>query len=87
MIKDSAIIGRGPQADVDIYWDDLVSNKHAQVWREGRNVYIVDLGSMNGTYVNNKRIHGLVTLKPGDILKIGDQVVIIPYIPPAKVYR
>ncbi len=66
-------IGRLPDNNVQI--DNLaVSGHHAQIsWEQGH--YIVeDLGSLNGTYVNNERV-GKATLKHGDQVKIGKHLV------------
>jgi pSer/pThr/pTyr-binding forkhead associated (FHA) protein len=66
-------IGRLPDNNVQI--DNLaVSGHHAKIsWEQGQ--YIVeDLGSLNGTYVNNERV-GKATLKHGDRVKIGKHLV------------
>jgi pSer/pThr/pTyr-binding forkhead associated (FHA) protein len=69
----AATIGRLPDNTVQI--DNLaVSGHHARVfWNEGHYV-IEDLGSLNGTYVNNKRV-GQATLIHGDQVLIGKHVV------------
>jgi pSer/pThr/pTyr-binding forkhead associated (FHA) protein len=62
-------IGRSP--DAEIFLDDVtVSRNHALLVRRRDGLYIDDLGSLNGTYVNRKRIesHKLVD---GDELQIG----------------
>lgn len=62
-------IGRSP--DAEIFLDDVtVSRKHALVVRRKDGLYLDDLGSLNGTYVNRRRIesHKLVD---GDELQIG----------------
>lgn len=62
-------IGRSPEADV--FLDDVtVSRNHALIVRRKDGVYIDDLGSLNGTYINRRRIesHKLVD---GDELQIG----------------
>ncbi|MFL5911467.1 MAG: FHA domain-containing protein [Gaiellaceae bacterium] len=62
-------IGRSPEAEV--FLDDVtVSRNHALLVRRRDGVYIDDLGSLNGTYVNRRRIesHKLVD---GDELQIG----------------
>ena len=49
----STSIGRDPQSE--IFLDDVtVSRKHAEVLRDGDNYVIVDLGSLNGTYLNSQ---------------------------------
>ena len=66
---DSTTIGRSP--DCGIFLDDVtVSRKHASlVQRDGRWV-IEDAGSLNGTFVNRKRVES-ATLDDGDEIQIG----------------
>lgn len=62
-------IGRLPDNDIQI--DNLaVSSHHARVFKDGANVVVEDLNSLNGTFVNNQRITK-VTLKTGDTILIG----------------
>ena len=65
-------IGRG--ADCDIQVDrDSVSRRHAKVTRQGVGWSVEDLGSTNGTYVNENQVtqYGL---RDGDLLKIGNAI-------------
>jgi hypothetical protein len=62
-------IGRRP--DSDIFLDDVtVSRDHALLVRRGDELFIDDLGSLNGTYVNRRRIESQ-RLEDGDELQIG----------------
>jgi hypothetical protein len=62
-------IGRSP--DCDIFLDDVtVSRKHAVLLQEDGRFTIEDLGSLNGTYVNRRRIES-AQLSDGDELQIG----------------
>jgi serine phosphatase RsbU (regulator of sigma subunit)/pSer/pThr/pTyr-binding forkhead associated (FHA) protein len=64
------VIGRQP--DAAIYLESLaVSRHHARVVCEGDAVYVEDLGSSNGTYVNGHKIAGRVPLGEQDTLHIG----------------
>lgn len=66
---DRATIGRRP--DSDVFLDDItVSRDHALVIRRGHDFHLDDLGSLNGTYVNRKRIESQ-RLSDGDELQIG----------------
>jgi pSer/pThr/pTyr-binding forkhead associated (FHA) protein len=66
-------IGRLPDNSVQI--DNLaVSGHHARVAWETDHYVVEDLGSLNGTYVNNERV-GKATLKHGDLVKIGKHLV------------
>ena len=62
-------IGRTP--DAPIFLDDVtVSRNHALLVRRNDGLYIDDLGSLNGTYVNRKRIESHL-LVDGDEIQIG----------------
>lgn len=61
----------GRDTDSDVFLDDVtVSRNHAVIVRRAEGLYIDDLGSLNGSYVNRRRIesHHLVD---GDELQIG----------------
>ena len=63
------VVGRSPECD--IFLDDVtVSRKHAVLSRNGNDFVIEDLGSLNGTFVNRRRIES-VNLEDGDELQIG----------------
>jgi pSer/pThr/pTyr-binding forkhead associated (FHA) protein len=63
-------IGRSP--DCDIFLDDVtVSRKHAVVRRGASGLQIEDLGSLNGTYLNRKRIEAPGGLTDGDEIQVG----------------
>ncbi len=63
------LIGRSPECDV--FLDDVtVSRRHAELLREGDTFTIRDLGSLNGTYVNRRRIESAV-LEDDDEVQIG----------------
>jgi FHA domain-containing protein/zinc ribbon protein len=63
------LIGRSPECDV--FLDDVtVSRRHAELLRDGATFTITDLGSLNGTFVNRKRIES-AQLEDDDELQIG----------------
>ena len=60
---------RSPECDV--FLDDVtVSRRHAELSRDGNVFTIRDLGSLNGTFVNRKRIDS-AELEEGDEVQIG----------------
>ena len=66
---DRLTIGRRP--DSDIFLDDVtVSRDHAVLVHRGHEYHLDDMGSLNGTYVNRRRIDSH-RLKDGDELQIG----------------
>jgi hypothetical protein len=67
--RDRMTIGRRP--DSDVFLDDVtVSRDHALLVRRGDELYLDDLGSLNGSYVNRHRIESH-RLDDGDELQIG----------------
>jgi FHA domain/zinc-ribbon domain len=63
------LVGRSPECD--IFLDDVtVSRRHAEIVRKGDEFTIRDLGSLNGTYVNKKRIES-TELQNDDEVQIG----------------
>jgi hypothetical protein len=65
-----ATLGRG---DVEIQIDDpFASSRHARISRQGHLLVIEDLGSTNGTYLNEEPLSGPQPLHPGDRIRIGD---------------
>ena len=66
---DRLTVGRRP--DSDIFLDDItVSRDHAVLVRRGTDYYLDDCGSLNGTYVNRRRIESH-RLADGDELQVG----------------
>ena len=65
----------GRAADLDLVLvEDMVSRKHAKIIVQGSEIYIQDLGSTNGTFVNGERIKK-VKLKEGDRILIGTSIL------------
>ena len=63
-------IGRARSADICLV-DSTVSSDHARVWTEAGRVFVRDLASRNGTFLNEKRIHGQVEIRHQDRLRLG----------------
>ena len=69
-LVNGATLGRG---DVEIQLDDpFASSRHAKITRQGRTLVLTDLGSTNGTYLNDEALTGAQPLHPGDRIRIGD---------------
>ena len=70
-IHDEAILGRAPTSDVQIE-DAFASSAHARVFPRGQSMYIEDLGSTNGTYLNERQLEAVEELRPDDTIRIGE---------------
>jgi hypothetical protein len=69
-LRGGATLGRG---DVEIKLEDpFASSRHARISCEGHVVVIEDLGSTNGTYLNDQALTGPQPLHDGDLIRIGD---------------
>lgn len=66
-----AVLGRGDQAEIRLE-DPFASSRHARLVREGGVVVLEDLGSTNGTYLNEELLGGPTPLHEGDRVRIGD---------------
>jgi pSer/pThr/pTyr-binding forkhead associated (FHA) protein len=69
---DSVIdVGREPSLPLHLDADTQVSRRHARIAVQGGAVVVEDLGSTNGTYVNDQPINAPRSLNPGDKVRIG----------------
>jgi hypothetical protein len=69
-LVDGATLGRAAHADLVIV-DPAVSAEHARFDRVGRAWVLTDLGSTNGTRVNDSRVNGRTPLAEGDVVVLG----------------
>ncbi len=76
LIKDRMTLGRGSNADVQLA-DLTASRVHAQISREPAGYFLQDLGSANGTFVNNERVTSPRLLHPGDVIGIGQTQLVV----------
>jgi hypothetical protein len=73
---DQLVIGRDSSNAIAIN-DAEISRKHARLNFQGGKYVIEDMGSTNGTFVNGQRLAGPVVLKPGDVVSLGEQIVLM----------
>jgi hypothetical protein len=66
------LVGRGSRNDVDLAGDEYASSKHARIEPRRDGVWLQDVGSTNGTYLNGIQLSGAKRLTPGDIVRIGE---------------
>jgi pSer/pThr/pTyr-binding forkhead associated (FHA) protein len=64
-------VGKGP-ATLQIDDDPTVSTRHAEIRAERGGIVVADLGSTNGTFVNNQRVQGVMALSDGDLVRFGN---------------
>ncbi len=73
-LDDELTMGRSPGCGVPTTYDSYSSTLHARLYRRGDQLWVVDLGSTNGTYVNSERIAKPSKLARGDLLQVGATV-------------
>jgi hypothetical protein len=67
-------VGRGSDNALVID-DSYTSSSHAEIVRDGENWLVRDLGSTNGTFVNDRPVHGQAWIQSGDDIAFGNVVV------------
>ena len=70
-LKLPTIIGRGREAGLTVP-HALVSRRHTEVFERDGKLFVRDLGSLNGTFVNNLKIDGEKILGPNQLLTLGN---------------
>jgi hypothetical protein len=70
-IGDSATMGRADGSDIPVD-DPFASSVHARIFPRSQFMYIEDMGSTNGTYLNGRRLRAAERLKVGDTVRIGE---------------
>ncbi len=65
-------IGRGLRNDIAIASDEYASARHARFEPRQDGVWVQDLGSTNGTYLNGTRLEQPRRLAPGDVIRVGE---------------
>jgi len=73
--QDVTTVGRTNGNDLVIS-GPTVSRRHARLWFAEGNWYLEDVGSANGTLVNNTRIYQPVLLHDNDVINFGDEIVL-----------
>src|SRR3954469_16680869 len=64
-------LGRHPNNSIQLL-DKIVSKEHCIIEQRGADHWVLrDLGSLNGTFVNNERVRGEAPLKHGDEISLG----------------
>ena len=66
-----AMMGRSDNAEIRVD-DPFASSAHARIFERGDFMYVEDMGSTNGTYLNGRQIRTSERLKVADLIRIGD---------------
>jgi hypothetical protein len=66
-----ATMGRSDSAEIRVE-DPFASSAHARVFERGDFMYVEDMGSTNGTYLNGRQLRTAERLKVADTIRIGD---------------
>jgi pSer/pThr/pTyr-binding forkhead associated (FHA) protein len=73
-LADELTVGRAPGCGVALD-DTTVSQLHARVFRRDGRLWVEDLGSTNGTFVNRQKVSAPVSLRRGDRVQVGSTVM------------
>ncbi len=74
-VKERAAVGRDDDNDIS-FRDTMMSRRHAEFQERGSSLYLTDLSSTNGTYVNDVRIQKETAIHDGDIVCVGQTSLI-----------
>ncbi len=73
-LADELTVGRAAGCQITLE-DTYASQLHARVFRKDGQLFVEDLGSTNGTYLNRKKVTAPVALRKGDRLQVGKTVM------------
>ena len=71
-LSEPTTVGRGPGSALRFDDDDYVSSRHALITPAADGIWVEDLGSTNGTYVNGSPVTSARLLHAGDVIGIGE---------------
>jgi pSer/pThr/pTyr-binding forkhead associated (FHA) protein len=74
-LGEEVTVGRSPGCAVSLEDDTFTSTVHARVFRRQGELWLEDLGSTNGTWLNDERVEGLARLQRGDRVKVGSTIL------------
>lgn len=74
-LSEEVTVGRSPGCGVALPDDSFTSSLHARLWRQDGQVWVEDLGSTNGTYLNRRKLTAPARLSRGDRLQVGHTVM------------
>ncbi|MGD0984188.1 MAG: FHA domain-containing protein [Acidimicrobiales bacterium] len=74
-LGEEVTVGRSPGCAVPLDDDTFASSIHARVFRRSGELWIEDLGSTNGTWLNDERLEVPARLRRGDRVKVGSTIL------------
>ncbi|MCL2393859.1 MAG: FHA domain-containing protein [Acidimicrobiaceae bacterium] len=74
-LGDELTVGRAPSCGISLPDDTFVSQIHARLFRRDQDLWIEDLGSTNGTFLNEHKVSAPAVMHRGDRLKVGRTVL------------
>ena len=74
-VGEEVTVGRASGCGVSLEGDTFVSQLHARLFRRDGQLWVEDLGSTNGTYVNAMRVSAPLSLRRGDRVQVGRTVL------------
>lgn len=70
-VADEMTVGRAPGCGVSLPDDTFISQLHARLFRRDGEVFVEDLGSTNGTFLNDNKVSSAVPVRRGDKVRFG----------------
>jgi pSer/pThr/pTyr-binding forkhead associated (FHA) protein len=76
-IGSATVVGRDAGSGIRLDGDDFASSRHASIEPRADGVWVEDLGSTNGTFVNGERISARTLVRAGDAVRIGQTELVL----------
>ncbi len=73
-VSGNMVMGRAPECELALD-DTFVSQQHARLFAKNGSWYVEDLGSTNGTFVNDQRLGAPAMVQPGDRVRVGTTIM------------
>jgi pSer/pThr/pTyr-binding forkhead associated (FHA) protein len=73
-VSGNMVMGRAPECELALE-DTFVSQQHARLFAKNGSWYVEDLGSTNGTFVNDQRLGAPAMVQPGDRVRVGTTIM------------
>lgn len=74
-VDDEITMGRGGGCTIPLAFDTFVSQVHARAFDRDGTLWIEDLGSRNGTFVNGEQVHEPTQVRKGSRVQVGETVL------------